>query len=340
LGADFSARFGGGICNAAAGILDEILTEGSALRSENFKFISEAIIATARIESPPARTLNFWLGDALLSPEMRAVLMRNPRSAVMYALPVTFLHDLPPRGARLLAMFDAVYGAGAARALHHPQYRNLELEYVASRAGGVRFFHDPFDGIAASLPWMDRDQIYSLTHVHFYNSDFGVRQVSYHSPALGILEALIARMAFGGDVDVLLELLICYASTSGASADRLAFHDQLCLNAIETLCGEDGAMPPPAVFREHYHPIFVASLYLSVRGKAFAPGGTPAIERRHASLGALLGRVQHCDLLMFLSDYALHCRDHGVEEAIEPSLALQAAMVAVAIEDREAVLAG
>lgn len=332
--ADLATDLGGGIIGAATALLDEILAEGSVLRSENFKFISETILATTRIDGAAGAELNRRLGEALLSDELRAVLLRNPRSVVMYAMPMTFLLAPPVRAAGVLALFVRMHEAGCTKALDHPAYRNLEMDFIAARIAGAPFFHDPFAGVTVSLPWLGRDLVYGITHVHFYNSDFGVRVVDYGGGSLDVLEVLIAQATQGGDVDVLLELLICYATIKGADLERLAFHDLLAREAILSLCMPGGDVPRGDLFRERYHPFLVAALYLTARGAAFSPAEMPAIRRRHDAVGALMGNIERSELIEFLSGYADHNVHHGPEPAIEPALALQASLLAAAMQDR------
>ena len=331
---DLATNLGGGIVDAATALLGDIIAEGTVLRSENFKFISETILATSRVGGPGGAALNARLGEALLSDDLRAMLLRNPRSVVMYAMPITYLLAPPARAANVLGLFGRMHEAGCTRALHHPAYRNLEMDYIAARIAGGGFFHDPFAGVTVSLPWLDRDLVYGITHVHFYNTDFGARSVDYGAEVLAILEVLIAQAAHGGDVDVLLELLICYATTHGADAGRLAFHDGLAADAIAALCLANGAVPAGELFRERYHPLLVASLYLAARGDGFAPADAAPIRRRHEAVGTLMGNVARSELIEFLSGYADHASDHGPEPAIEPALALQASLLAAAAQDR------
>ncbi len=325
---------GGDILQVAANLLDAIIAENSVLKPENFKFVSEAIIATARIGNDDALALNTRLGEALFSDSLRSVLLRNPRSVVMYAMASCFVVTPSSRTMAVIDLFARLHDAGATRALHHPAYRNLEMDYIAANARGDGFFHDPFVGIAESLPWLTRDHIYSLTHVHFYNSYFGARCISYPGNILPWLEILIARARHDGDLDVLLELLICYASTSGAQPAQLAFHDSLAAAALAILCGPDGQLPPPDMFRDHYHPLFVAAIYRATRGADFAPHRDVAIARRHEMIGRLLVDIRQTDLMAYLAGYADHVAEFGPEPGLEPALALQLALVAAAAEDR------
>jgi hypothetical protein len=332
--ADLATRLGGGIIDAATVLLDQIVSEGSGLRSENFKFISETILATSRIGSPQAAALNARLGTVLFSAELRAVLLRNPRSVVMYAMPATFLLSRSARAAGVLALFQRMHEAGGTKALHNPTYRNVEMDFIAARISGEHFFHNPFVGVTTGLPWFDRDLVYGITHVHFYNSNFGARAIDYPAGALAVLEVLIAQAAQGGDVDVLLELLICYATVTGASDERLAFHDHLASEAIAALCLHDGSVPEGDLFRDRYHPLLVAAIYLAARAGAFAPAASVPVRQRHETLGALMGNVARCELIEFLSGYADHIRVHGPEEAIEPALELQMSLLAAGAHDR------
>jgi hypothetical protein len=270
----------------------------------------------------------------LFSEKLRSVLLKNPRAAAMYALPMTFLAEPPPRAAGILALFHRLHGARAVMALHYPDYRNREMDFIAARLAGGRFFHDPFADVTASLPWTDRDLVYGITHVHFYNSNFGADRVDYGPAALPILAALIARAAQDGDGDVLLELLIVYASSAGADAETLACHDALALATIEALCAPGFGVVGGELFARHYHPLFVAAIYLATRGRKFAPQPSPALVARRASLGHVLAAAAAGDMMAFLGDYAGHCERFGPEPAVEPGINLYADLVGAAVADR------
>lgn len=331
---DLADRIGGGICDAAADRLDAIIAENGLLAIDNFKFVSEAIIATARMATPRAVALNMRLGEALFSETLRSVLLKNPRSVAMYALPMTFLATPPPRAATILALFRRLHADRAVMALHYPDYRNREMDFIAARLAGARFYHDPFADLVTSLPWADRDLVYGITHVHFYNSNFGADRVAYPEPAAAMLEALIARAAHDGDGDVLLELLIVYANCVDADPETLACHDALAADTVMALCTPELGVEGDEQFAKHYHPLFVAAIYLATRGPAFAPKPSPSRAARRTSLGAVLAAAARGDMMAFLGDYASHCEQFGQEPAIEPALALYGDLIGAAVRDR------
>jgi hypothetical protein len=149
---------------------------------DNFKFLSEAIIACGVVRSPAALALATRLAAPFYTSRLPAAVAQNPRSIAMLALPLLFLPEPVPAAAGIGALFVRLHGAGATTAPHHPAYRNLEMAYIAASLRGQRFRHDPFPALLPSLPWAGREQLYGVAHIHLYNSDFGRRCVHYHAP--------------------------------------------------------------------------------------------------------------------------------------------------------------
>lgn len=329
-----TADFGDEVCASVAEIVHDLVGADAVLHDNNLQFVAEAIIATARIGTPAALALNAELGRALLSDRLRAVLLHNPRSVALYALPIAYLVEPSPRAAQVHALFERLHDAGAVATLHHPLYRTLELDYVAARLRGRPFHRDPFAGLAVSLPWVDRDFIYGVTHVHFYNSDFGGRCVDYGPSAPEQVALLIAQAAQRDDIDLLLEVLVVEASVAHVDPEYLGFCDFLCARAVTSLCTAGGVVPRGAEFRAVYHPLFVAAIYRATRGAAFAPNAPPAVAARHRSAGSLFDCIARGDLLGAVRAYAAHVERFGPEPALEPALRLQSDLAIAAAADR------
>jgi hypothetical protein len=320
------AGFGDGVIAAiarhAAGIGD------AWADPDNFKFLSEAIIACGVVRTPAALALATRLAAPFYTGRLPAAVAQNPRSIAMLALPLLFLPEPVPAAAGIAALFVQLHRAGATTAPHHPAYRNLEMAYIAASLGGRRFRHDPFPALLPSLPWAGREQLYGVAHIHLYNSDFGRRCVLYRAPAAAAWRALIARADAADDLDLLAELLLCAASSAGLARSR-AHHDALALAVLARMgCGN---AVEGCDFARLYHPLLLIWMLFAVRGDGFRPlGGTPP--PAHAALGALLVAAPTAGIIAFLGGYAEYCARFGAHPAIEPALDVAGAVVAAALD--------
>lgn len=311
-------NFGGGVRSAIAEFLEseDYRDLAGGLR---LKFLSEALIATT-VDGKQSEDLHAAIGARLFGPDTIATLLANPLSLSSFAIPLAFVATGDAHLAALQRVFVKFHAAGTLAMPNYPQYRNLELDFAAQRIRGEGFFLNPFRSAWGAVPWLTRDHVYGLTHIHFYNSDFGRRIVRYPGHSAGLLEVMIALAQLRGDDDLMLELIICYATAADAKPDVMALHDRIASELIEKL-GPTSACPKK--FGRAYHPCFVAWLYGAARRSAVGRQRFSAREEdRSRSLRIALAPIVEGDPFSFLSAYADYCRTYGPHSAIEPSLAL------------------
>ena len=272
----------GGILEVAAARHVAAIIAGDAVDTpDNFKFLCEAVIASG--VQPEPSPLNRSVGDILFATSHRARLLRNPRRCAMYALPLIFLRDPPPGSDSIATLFLDLHRAGAVQAASYPEYRNVEMDYVAARLSGRTFWPPSLDRFALAFGWMTRDHCYGLTHLLLYACDFGRSTLTLADDEIAMIEALIAAADQRGDVDLMLELILCHAAVANAGLARKAFYAAVAADSILPLL--DRLESDPDRFAALYHPLFVGWMHNAI-GVAPVPS---EIERaRHARLGAVM----------------------------------------------------
>jgi hypothetical protein len=158
------------------------------------------------------------------------------------------------------------------------------------------------------------------------------RLVAYHSPALDLLEALIARTYAEGEADLLLELILCYATTEGALPARLAHRDHLCTCLLAPMIGPDEKVSAEVCFTNIYYPLFVAWIYHAVRGKAFDRSDQPVETTRLSSLSQVMMAFGRGDPLAIFGAYADHVDAFGPSPVLEATLALHGSLIREALK--------
>lgn len=284
------------------------------------KFLSEALLA-ATVDGPESLQLRQRLSELLFTREVEAMLHANPLTLASFAIPLAYAPARQPLIPGLRQLYAAIHGSGALAMPSYPEYRNRELDFVAARLSGERYGHDPFAAVATSLPWMTRDQIYALTHIHFYNSDFGCHTVRYGAAVPAMLELLVLLARARGDVDLMLELMICYASVEGGDPAIAARHHSWAADRIECF---EGWLGDPERFAARYHPCFVAWLYGNASQRSVLAGmpDDGSCHDAHDALAEMLARSGAGDGLTILAAYTDHCDSHPPHPALEACLPL------------------
>jgi hypothetical protein len=139
--------------------------------------------------------------------------------------------------------------AGALRSVQEL----VELRYVLDVAG-IATELPPMDvlvarsALASGLPAapLTDNEVYALTHLLFYTSDFGAGPAPATTPTVpGLVRALIGVYSTLGDLDLLAELLLCASVLgicTGPGTERLA---GLGWRSLERGLRPDGSLPGP-----------------------------------------------------------------------------------------------
>ncbi|MFI5535420.1 DUF6895 family protein [Nocardia sp. NPDC051900] len=139
-------------------------------------------------------------------------------------------------------------GSGGREGAWHPPLSRLELRYALELG---RFPHTlpPMDElvgvtIAAAEPdpiWLRDDEVYALTHVVFYATDFAARPLRTAPALVATMRTLLGTYLAAGDMDLAGELLLCLlAVTQDDSA--ITTHGWRALTRRRLA---DGAVPGP-----------------------------------------------------------------------------------------------
>lgn len=329
--ASLRVTFGDSLCDAVARRLDSISKHNGLLETAGIKFVSEAIIASSLAGGERARRLNARLGETLYDRPLATLLLGNPRTATMFALPLCFLAERPPGADAVAALFCELHEAGATKALSYPSYRNLEMDYIHAKLTGRSFRCRPFDGLKLAFPWMTRDQVYGLTHAFFYDSDFCRRTVRSSPEQRRILDALLSKACHQRDSDVLLELILCRTALEGRAAQESAVEDRLVRDAVHGFLDREGRVNRELEFERHYHQLFLAWIYVARREGGCAPIEHMDEVDRLASLGRLMISIGGGDPLEAFAAYADHSETFGLEPILETVLELYGRLTASAV---------
>lgn len=191
-----------------------------------------------------------------------------------------------PEQARILVQAVLDTGTGELFAADRPPLSRLELRYVLDLGG---FAAPQGHSVRNSVPttregplFFADDEVYALTHVLFYLTDFGARPVSEQDrrDAARTVVALLGACLAREDLDLAGELLLC-ADALGARAHGLVEHGWLRIAARRRT---DGSVPGPLhdpavlsrlagerraayVFGTCFHTTMVAVMAASERGR-------------------------------------------------------------------------
>ncbi|MFE0253655.1 DUF6895 family protein [Streptomyces sp. NPDC059010] len=149
--------------------------------------------------------------------------------------------------------------AGAHAQPYKPVLNRLELRYFADRGGFPAPASLPGPGalLAESIAGLDPDvlqlsesEVYALTHVVFYATDFGRHSLTLAADeATGRLRETV-RVLLGvhlarGSLDLLAELLLCTAALEESPGPRTGHLPCAGWNALARAARPDGALPSP-----------------------------------------------------------------------------------------------
>ena len=302
-----------------------IAAQDASAEPDNFKFLCEAVIATGVQTNPTAVELNGLLGNILFKPATALRFVRHPRLCAQYALPLAFLHHPPPAAQPIASLFLELHAAGAVQAVSYPEYRNTEMDYVAAKLSGRDFGPVPLDRFALAFGWMTRDHSYGVTHLMLYNSDFGRRKVRYANGTHGMIEAMIAGADKAGDIDLLLELILCHATMIGADANRARDYAALVREHRESLETRIKRADGDDAFANLYHPLFVAWIHAALN---IAEAEDGRERQRHHARGAVMAAFAGRDPIAALASTADLLAEFGSDPAIERLADFQGRLIA------------
>jgi len=173
-----------------------------------------------------------------------------------------------------------------------PPHRQMEWDYMLYTAGRKNDLAPPPDGLLTHglyLPYLDRDLAYALTHALFYATDFGFfgnkpERVEADRLAFRV-SCLIARFSEARDVDVTLELAICFVALyphmqNRQEADRLLddilyIIDRLIVDTAFLSLSQAANDDINVALQQKYHTLFVLGILSSLFATYMAAGKIP-----------------------------------------------------------------
>jgi hypothetical protein len=204
---------------------------------ENIKFVSEAIIAFKDRKSPAAKRILGKTRDILFSDESRLLLARNPTMSSYFLTAYASL----PAGYRTSAWTKLLKDMTSAFPLPEgdvPRFRMEELIFAKHKLFDESNADFDLREFIFNSAWLSRDQVYCFTHRVFYITDYGAH--SYGSE-VQYLNQFIEDKCFEcydrKDLDVLLELIICYQAFRNHDPEHLEFFKTLAFRLFKKNAG-------------------------------------------------------------------------------------------------------
>jgi hypothetical protein len=231
---------------------------------KDIKFLSEVLICLHF--SQPKHSLTPILFDELrgilLHPYLYQAVSLNPLLGHWLLNAIALLQDRYSLSKERAFMLDLVRRYGL-HSLDVPSYRVEENRYLLAKLTG-QYYAPPVDqAYERNFYRLSRDQIYALTHLLFYVSDYGMSRYSCSSERKFALEHLIYDAYLKTDVDVMLELMIVYRACEQSDEESAALFEKLLLKLIKKSPDLHHAMTAldSAHFNSHYHQCLLAVIY-------------------------------------------------------------------------------
>jgi hypothetical protein len=254
--------------------LGEIAKQKNWIRSGNFphdmKFVAEVIVAFKERKSPIAKRILKAAHGVLFSDYARRLLACNPTSSCHFlttyaSLPARYrTSDWTEMLRALTTMFPIPQG-------DIPPYRVEELTFAGEKVFGRKQGKIDLEEFIFSTPWLTRDQVYCFTHRVFYITDYGFHPFD---PPVRHLRQFIEDKCFDWyarkDLDVLLELIICYQALKQHDLQRLRFFKVLALRLFRKNAGMVSVFERngEANFRKFYHQALLFMMLLGMDTRA------------------------------------------------------------------------
>ncbi len=116
--------------------------------------------------------------------------------------------------------------------LDAPLYRLEENRYLFGKLSGAKYTPAVDQTYERNFYRLSRDQVYALTHLLFYLSDYGTSQYQCSPEQSFALEHLIYDAYLGHDVDVMLELMLVYGACEQSEDSAISLFGKLLVKLI------------------------------------------------------------------------------------------------------------
>lgn len=177
--------------------------------------------------------------------------------------------------------------------LDAPAYRREENRYLFAKLKGEKYTPIIDRTYERNFYRLSRDQVYALTHLLFYVSDYGTSRYQCPMELSFALEHLIIDSYLNSDVDVMLELMLVYRACERSDEELVALFEGLLVKRIASSPELRHAMTEmnSEHFPSQYHQCLLAVLYNAGRARFDTPRPNVATYRSlrrahdfHASL--------------------------------------------------------
>ena len=195
--------------------------------SDHLKFLSEAAIAYASAnERAESEILDLAIAR-LFSEESKRFVACFPHAARHLISTLAYLPPKrrPPEWTRILKRLTRRFPQIAGDEV---RYRAEELQTARRILGDAFQPRIDLSEFPLNGPWLDREQVYAFTHRLFYITDYCQRQLN--QPAkylLHFIEDAAVAAYLRKDLDVLLELTLCYSTIPAADPFAATFFERL-----------------------------------------------------------------------------------------------------------------
>lgn len=234
--------------------------------ADGLKALCEAAIAFRHSQGVGGDTFALVAG-LLLSDATHRMICRHPHSAshilstYAYFPPHVWSRDWTDFLLKLSERFPSISASS-------PPYRHEEAKAARRRLLGRGPARSSFSEFVYNAPWLTRDQVYAFTHKFFYVSDYGKTTIRYgFRHAEVFIEDAMFHAWIRRDIDVLLELMICYASCAHPDGEVANLFERIVLRMLsrnrrmsEALWSGNGAE-----YQRFYHQYLLFVIYADVR---------------------------------------------------------------------------
>jgi hypothetical protein len=147
--------------------------------------------------------------------------------------------------------------------LDAPSYRLEENRYLFAKLKGQRYAPSIDQTFERNFCRLSRDQVYALTHLLFYVSDYGMSRYSCSRERSFALEHLVCDAYLNDDVDIMLELMLVYRACEQSDQKSLALFEKLLVKRIVGSSQLHHALTEinSEHFQTHYHQCLLAMMY-------------------------------------------------------------------------------
>lgn len=254
----------------------------------DIKFLSEVLTCLhfSCISHPLSEVLIDRIRRILLHPYMLQSVRINPLLGNWLLNAVALLQDrftVTREREFILKVIDRF----GLHTLDGPNYRLEENKYLLAKLKRTNYTPLVDHTYEHNFYRLSRDQVYALTHLLFYVSDYGTSRYNCSQKLRFGLEHLIYDACLNQDIDLMLELMLVYRACKQSENNSLALFETLLLKMIANSSQMMAAMTKvhSEHFATYYHQCLLAVMYTST-SKPLSSDSTQPDPRTFRSLRA------------------------------------------------------